>query len=43
LKSDPNVQHLLKDFVVPPIKNNSFKDTTEDKTDKDSVLQQSIK
>jgi hypothetical protein len=38
LKSDPNVQHLLKEFVVPPVKNNSFEDTTENKNDNDSVL-----
>jgi hypothetical protein len=34
LKSDPNVQHLLKEFVIPPVKNNSLKENN----DNDSVL-----
>jgi len=38
LKSDSNVQHLLKEFVVPPVQGNSLKDTAENKTDQDSVL-----
>jgi hypothetical protein len=40
LKSDANVQHLLKEFVVPPppVKTDSLKDTTADKADNDSVV-----
>jgi len=40
LKSDANVQHLLKEFVLPspPVKTDSLKDTPADKADSDSVL-----
>ena len=34
LKSDPDVQHLLKEFVVPPGKNS----TVDESNDSDSVL-----
>ncbi|CAF0783645.1 unnamed protein product [Adineta steineri] len=38
LKTDPNVQHLLKEFVVAPVKSKSPKNETEDNKDSDSVL-----
>ncbi len=38
LKSDSNVQHLLKEFVIPSVKNDSFKEATDEKNDNDSVL-----
>jgi len=39
LKSDPHVQHLLKEFVVSPVKSKSLKENTnEEQLDNDSVL-----
>ncbi|CAF2964561.1 unnamed protein product [Rotaria sp. Silwood2] len=38
LKNDPNVQHLLKEFVTPQLKNQPLQETTEEKNDNNSVL-----
>jgi hypothetical protein len=38
LKSDPNVQHLLKEFAVPPVKGKSLNDATEKQNHTDSVI-----
>jgi hypothetical protein len=38
LKSDPNVQHVLKEFAVSPVKGKSLKDGTENQNDNDSVF-----
>ncbi|CAF3289349.1 unnamed protein product [Rotaria socialis] len=38
LKNDPNVEHLLKEFVNSNKKNKSLEDTTETENDNDSVL-----
>lgn len=39
LKSDPHVQHLLKEFVVSPVKSKPLKENTnEEQLDNDSVL-----
>ncbi|CAF5229086.1 unnamed protein product, partial [Rotaria magnacalcarata] len=38
LKNDPNVEHLLKEFVNSNKKNKPLEDTTETENDSDSVL-----